>query len=116
MDRTERRKYNRLPLQLDLTCLEVGATADKFHTGRTVNVSPGGLFFETEANSLHEGNLLKVELSIPPTEGLLEFGGRIAGFARVLRSAGISEEPLTNLYGAKTGIALEFCEPLKLST
>jgi len=115
MNRPERRKFNRLPVTLNLLCREVGSTAEELHKARTVNVSPGGLFFETTTDTFKPGSLLKVELSIPPTVGLLEFGGRISGFARVLRTC--------NLCGARTdadlhpnryGVALEFCQSLKL--
>lgn len=117
MDRAERRKYKRLPLKLDLSCRKVGPTPEKFHTGCTVNAGPGGLYFETSAASfkpdnLLPGNLLRVELSIPPTAGLLELGGRISGFARVLRASNIYD----SLLSAKYGVAVEFCQSLKLGT
>jgi len=76
------------------------------YSGYTLNVSTGGLYFETEAGIFEQGNLLKVELDIPPTSGLLEFGGKIAGFARVLR---------TDSASGKYGVALQFCRPPKLS-
>ena len=117
MSSFEKRRFKRLPLALDLSCLKVGSTADKFHTGCTVNVSPGGLYFETIAEALEPGNLLKIELSIPPTAGLLELGGKISGFARVLRTCNIDEpDASTNLPFNKYGVALEFCKSLKLST
>jgi len=117
MNGPERRKYKRLSTKLDLSCRKVGSIQEEFHTGRTVNVSPGGLYFETVATTfkpgnLLPGNLLRVELSIPPTMGLLEVGGRISGFARVLRTCNIDD----SLLSAKYGVALEFCQSPKLST
>jgi hypothetical protein len=89
MKRSEKRKFELLPVTLDLSCRKVSSTAEKSHAGCTVNVSPGGLYFETTNDVFKPGNLLKVELSIPPTTGLLEFGGRISGFGRVLRTCNI---------------------------
>ncbi len=117
MEGTEKRKYERLGAKFDISCCEVGSAAERAHTGRTVNVSPGGLYFETRSATFKPGSLLEVELSIPPRRGLLEFGGRISGFARVLRtdynyeSAGGTELSL-----GKYGVALQFCRPLRLCT
>jgi hypothetical protein len=73
------------------------------------------LYFETAAEEFEPGNLLKVELSIPPTSGQLEFGGRISGFARVLRINAIREfSPGVNSSSKRCGVALEFCRPPKL--
>jgi len=86
MDRDERRKYKRLGDKYDLSYREVGSAIDQAHSGCTVNVGTGGLYFETQDVAFKPGSLLEVELSIPPKRGLLEFGGRISGFARVLRT------------------------------
>ena len=112
MSRSEKRKYRRLPMKLDLSCRKAGSPAEKSYTGYTVNVSPGGLYFETETETFKPGNLLKVELSIPPTVGLLESGGRFSGFARVLRTYNTCESPPCGRYG----IAVKFSQSLKLRT
>ena len=108
MDRPEKRRHRRLGAQYNISCRKVGSTAHTSYDGHTVNVSPGGVYFqtETETETFMPGNLLTVELSIPPTSGLLEFGGKIAGFAKVLR---------TDSASGKYGVALEFCRPPKLS-
>lgn len=117
MNTPEKRKYKRLPIRLDLSYRKVGSTQEKSHTGYTVNVSPGGLYFETMTGAFEPGNLLKVELSIPPKAGLLEFGGRISGFAKVLRTHNISElQEDTDLRSGGYGVALEFCNAPKLCT
>jgi len=81
----DRRLNIRLPVKIELICRKVGSENDAIHTGSTLNVSTGGLYFETRSQAFQAGNLLKVDMSIPPTEGLLEFGGKISGFVRVLR-------------------------------
>jgi hypothetical protein len=112
MRRSEKRKYKRLDIELDLSCRNVSSTAEKSHTGQTVNVSPGGLYFETGEGVFEPDNLLKVELSIPPTSGLLESGGRICGFAKVLRTEDIPTN--AGLVSGRYGVAVEFCRSPKL--
>jgi len=115
MSSSEKRKYKRLPIKLDLSYRKVDSTAKKSHTGCTVNVSPCGLYFETAADIFKPGSLLKVELSIPPTTGLLESGGSISGLGKVLRAHTISGSRTdTKLSSVRSGVALEFCRPLKL--
>lgn len=118
---SEKRKYQRLPIGLDLSCRKVGSTAEKWHSGRMMNVSPGGLYFQTDSGAFKPGSLLDVKLSIPPTTGLLEYGGRISGFARVLRADDIGsaeDRPARphrpGLSSARYGVAAEFCHSLKL--
>ena len=118
---SEKRKYQRLPIRLDLSCRKVGSATEKWHSGRMMNVSPGGLYFQTDSGAFKPGNLLNVELSIPPTTGILEYGGRISGFARVLRADDIGsaeDRPARlrrgGLSSARYGIAVGFCHSLKL--
>ena len=116
MDTSERRKCRRAGAELDIICYEAGCDAEQHYIGRTENVSAGGLYFHTKADAFRAGNmsrgtLLRVELSIAPTKGVFEFGGRIAGFARLLRTCELPESPNVE----KCGVALEFCQPLKLS-
>jgi len=115
MEGTERRKYKRLGAKFDIFCSEVGSTTEQSHTGCTVNVCPGGLYFESESAKFKPGSLLEVELSIPPKRGLLEFGGKISAFARVLRTDNIFESAGgTNLSSGIFGVAVQFCRSPKL--
>ena len=43
------------------------------------------MYSQTDNNGFLCDELLDVEICVPPTEGLLEFGGRMTTFARVLR-------------------------------
>ncbi len=115
MDGSEKRKYKRLGAKFDISCRKVGSTEEKSYRGYTMNVSPGGLYFETTVGTFRLGSLLEVELSIPPKAGILEFGGRISGFARVLRTDNIRVSPAgANLSSASYGVALQFCRPPRL--
>ena len=105
MDRTEKREHRRLGVNYHVSCRKVGSPEVRAYQGFTANVSPGGLYFTTNTETFKQGNLLKVELSIPPTSGLLEFGGKIAGFAKVLRIDSTT---------GRFGVAVQFCRPPKL--
>ncbi len=109
-----RRTHQRLPLRLTVICQKVGYASGGIYTGSTVNVSSGGMLLEVNSRDLREGELLSVEMPVPPTEGLLEFGGRFAAYARVIRV----DSRLDGDGGLDTGpvrrIALEFCQSPKL--
>ena len=47
MESSEKRKFKRLPIKLDLLCHKAYSTVKETHIGCTTNVSPGGLYFET---------------------------------------------------------------------
>jgi len=114
MERSEKRRDRRIGAQFDVSCHAVGSAASKSYDGHAVNASSGGLYFET-VGTFEPGSLLEVELSIPPTPGVLEFGGRMAGFARVLRTQNISTSPAgEGSSGGRYGVAVQFCRPPKL--
>ncbi len=115
MERPEKRKDRRLGANLNISFHKVGSRANEPCHGCTVNVSSGGLYFETTTGTIKQGDLLRVELSVPPTPGLLEFGGKIAAFAKVLRADNISGD-ITGSGSAcnKYGVALQFCHRPKL--
>ena len=108
----DRRRHRRFPLKLSILCQKVGLSGGELVSGKTVNVSPGGMLVEVKSGDVVEGELLSVEMSVPPTEGLLDFGGSLSNHARVVRSDG---------HGAPEGvaekvIALEFCDSPQLRT
>ena len=117
MEGMEKRRFNRLPITLDLSCRRVDSATEVLHEGRTINVGPGGIYFQTFSRVLEPGHLVKIDLSIPPTEGLLEFGGRISGLAKVLRTGcPIESSELITADDECHGVAAEFCQPLRVCT
>ena len=115
MDGSERRKYKRLGSRFDISCVQIGSLAEQFQSGYTVNVSQGGLFFESKTDKFKPDDLLKIDISIPPTPGLLNIGGKFAGFVKVLRMDKIvNSEKGENLSSSRYGIAIEFCKSLRL--
>ncbi|UCF14472.1 MAG: PilZ domain-containing protein [Phycisphaerales bacterium] len=110
-DRIDKRKHQRLPLNYDISCRKVGSKVDKSYYGRTVNVRSGGLYFDTTIDEFERGDVLKVVLEIPPRAGLLEFGGKLAGYANVLRTERLrGNDPARGKYG----VAAQFCRSPKL--
>ena len=87
---------------------------EEFSKGSTLNVSTGGLYFQTASSNLRKGDLLNVELDVPPTSGLLELGGTMSSFGRVLRIGQI-EDSATNIREGYGG-AVEFCQSPKFSS
>ena len=111
----ESRKHRRLPLKLGLSFSRVGASGENFCKGHTLNISTGGMLLETATEGLGKGSLINIELSVPPTNGLLEFGGKISGFARVLRVRPISFNHTLELkIKPRYNVAVEFCHAPKL--
>jgi hypothetical protein len=117
MDGPERRTYKRSRKKLALYYRKIAPTRQIPHGGETSNVSPRGLYFRTRATTtLEPGNLVAVEVSIPPTAGVLEFGGKISGLARVLRAHRICDLGPDDQSPAGTcGVAVAFCQRPKLS-
>lgn len=109
----DRRRHKRFPLKLSIFCQRIGPCGGRLYTGRTIDVSPGGILAEMKSNELQEGELLSVEMTVPPTEGLLEFGGSFSSYARVVRNradvkSATAEAPFAEV------LALEFCDSPKL--
>ena len=109
----DRRRHGRFPLKLSIFCQRVGQPGGKLFTGRTIDVGPGGILVEMKSHELQDGELVSVEMTVPPTEGLLEFGGSFSSYARVVRvhpegDIAAVETPFSKV------IALEFCDSPKL--
>ena len=109
-----RRLHKRLQLKISVLCQTVGICGGNAFTGNTVDVSPGGILVEFNSRGLSDGQLLSIEMSVPPTEGLLEYGGRFSSYARVIRledaKAGVAPDSSSMVQTA----ALEFCQSPKL--
>ena len=83
-------------------------------SGKTVNVSSGGMLIEVNRGRLTMGQLLSIDMSVPPTNGILEYGGRISSYARVIRVDGPIPVRATSSASVIQSLAVEFCRPPKL--
>lgn len=104
----DRRRHKRISLKLSVCCQKVGLSDGRLYSGRTINVSPGGMLLEMKNSGFRDGELLSVEMTVPPSEGLLEFGGSFSSYARVVRTGGKPVQP-----DPDDAVALEFCDSPK---
>jgi len=110
----DRRIHKRLELRISVLCQTVGICGGDTFTGNTVDVSPGGILVEFNSRGLSDGQLLSIEMSVPPTEGLLEYGGRFSSYARVIRLEDIKSGVRPGASSMVQTAALEFCQSPKL--
>ena len=110
----ERRKHRRLQMHLPLEFRRVTeSAAGKYHSV-TRDVSTGGIYFETAMDDLRKGELLDIEMTIPPGEGHFPYQGRVSSVARVVRTEKPSGSagPTAN---RRMGVGAAFRESFKLS-
>ena len=110
----DRRRHQRLGLRLTVLCQKVGQAGGTVYAGNTINVSPGGVLAEFGDCRLEDGELVSIDMTVPPTEGLLDYGGRISGYARVIRVDRPHSLGTTQSHSTMRAVALEFCESPKL--
>jgi hypothetical protein len=114
----DRRLYRRIPLKLAVLCQKAGLLEGSLFTGNTVNVCPGGVMMEINGAGLDVGELVNLELAVPPTPGLLEYGGRFSTYARILRIDPPDPVTAEQLMAGESSdiyrIAMEFCEVPRL--
>lgn len=108
----ERRIHERHQLKLDVFCQTVGLAGGKFYSGSTVDVSPSGILVEIYETGLGIGQLISVDMPIPPDGDMLDYGGRFSGYARVVRIEQHKNDIRRNL--STQAIALEFCQAPRL--
>jgi hypothetical protein len=110
----DKRLYRRIPLKLAVLCQKAGLIEGRLYTGNTINVCPGGVLMEINGAGLDVGELVNLELAVPPTQGLLEFGGRFSTYARILRIQAPPHKPPEEVMAGEGSdiyrIAMEFCE------
>jgi len=109
-----RRRYQRQPLRCTELCQKVGQEGGTVYAGNTINVSPSGVLAEFGDCHLEDGELVSVDMTVPPTEGLLEYGGRLSSYARVIRVDQRHSLATTQSRSITRAVALEFCESPKL--
>ena len=114
-EQRDRRLHRRLALRLAVLCHRVGASAHRPYTGNTVDISPGGALMEIDAMGLVAGQVLRVEIAVPPAEGLLDQGGRFTTHGRVVRVEPSPPES-AGARPATQRIALQFCSAPRLAT
>jgi len=109
----ERRIHERHHLKLDVFCQTVGLAGGRFYSGSTVDVSPSGVLVEIYETGLGVGQLVSIDMPVPPSEDMLDYGGRFSGYARIVRIEDQQENDLRRDLSTQA-IALEFCQSPRL--
>ena len=110
----ERREHRRLQMHLPLEFRRATESAAGQHHTMTRDVSTGGIYFETAMDDLRNGELLDIEMTIPPGEGHFPYQGRVSSVARVVRMekpSGLSGRTANR----RVGVGVAFRESFKLS-
>ena len=109
----EQRKHRRLEMRLPLEFRRVSEPDAGQHRSVTKDVSTGGVYFETVLDDLRKGELLNIEMTIPPGEGHFPYQGRVSSVAKIVRAdKPAADAALTN---PRVGIGAAFRESFKLS-
>ena len=108
----ERRQHRRLEMHLPLEFRRVSEPSSGQYRSVTRDVSTGGIYFETGIDDLQTGELLDIEMTIPPGEGHFPYQGRVSSVAKVVRTKmpATGEAPK-----ARIGIGAAFRESFNLS-
>lgn len=110
----ERRKHRRLRMALPLEFRRSAQPSVGPYRSVARDVSTGGIYFETVLEDLRKGELIDIELTIPPGEGHFPYQGRVSSVAAVVRTekSASSASQITN---PRIGVAATFREPFKLA-
>jgi len=113
---SERRQHERLPIKFALSCRRVTSGTNYVRRGFTSNVSTGGVCFEMVAQTFKTGDFVKIDFLVPPTVGVLESGGKITAFVKVLRTQKlIDSSSQKDEVSGRFAVAAQFCQPPTLS-
>ena len=82
----------------------------------TINISTGGVYFETTADDIREGDDLDLKVGVPPGDGRFPQHSKIATVGRVIRSKMIEDKPNDKgVTYTRYGVAAQFQQGFKLS-
>ncbi|MBN2561380.1 MAG: PilZ domain-containing protein [Phycisphaerae bacterium] len=110
---TERRAHRRLSIRLPVECRK--ESEDSRYLVRTVtqNVGSGGAYLELDSADFQPGDRLRLELTVPPAEGVSSYEGRATCAAEVLRVQAVSNGPRGSV--RRYGVAARFLDRLRIS-
>ena len=116
VDITEKRNHRRLDVRMPLEYSPVNLPHANVSSNVTINVSTGGLYFETADSHLKVGDELNINLAVPPGDTRFPPHAKIASVGRVVRVQEIQNRPNRDKVAfARFGIATQFQKPLKLA-
>ena len=110
----ERRRHRRLRMALPVEFHRSAESSAGPYRSVARDVSTGGIYFETMLEDLRKGELLDIELTIPPGEGHFPYQGRVSSVAAVVRTEKLAPLGL-QIANPHIGVAAVFRESLKLA-
>ena len=110
----ERRKHRRLRMALPVEFRRSAELSAGPYRSVARDVSTGGIYFETMLEDLRKGELLDIELTIPPGEGHFPYQGRVSSVAAVVRTEKLVSLGL-QITNPRIGVAAAFRESFKLA-
>ena len=111
-----KRSHRRLNIRLPMSFHKENVGRSNSLRTVSINVSTGGIYFETAAEDLKIGDRLAFELAVPPEDGRFPPEGKITTKGKVVRTTVLKD--LSNDEGlsfARYGVAAQFEESFKLT-
>lgn len=114
---SERRSDRRLRIQLPVECRSDASDSAPIVRAVTRDISSRGLFLEMDAPAFRLRDRLRLDMALPPAEGVSPYEGRASCTAEVLRAELIpgGDGGRADSLPRRYGIAARFLEPLRLS-
>ena len=110
----ERRRHRRLQMALPVEFRRSAEPSAGPYRSVARDVSTGGIYFETMLEDLRKGELLDIELTIPPGEGHFPYQGRVSSVAAVVRTKKLASLA-SQVANPRIGVAAAFRESFKLA-
>jgi len=111
----EKRAHRRLNIRLPMEFKKEGASRSNALRTVTLNISTGGVYFETAADYIKPQDNLDFELGVPPDDGRFPPQGKITTKGKVLRTTLIEDAPQPDgLSYPRYGVAAQFEQGFKL--
>jgi hypothetical protein len=107
----DRRIHRRLEIRLPVELRKIGEESSVLVRTITQNLSTGGMYLELDRADFAAGDGLRVQLTIPPMEGVSPYTGRANCTARVIRVMPTARDGGMQRFG----IAAQFLDRLRIS-
>ena len=115
-DKNDKRLHRRLDIRLPLEYRRVDHCYPGVSHSETVNVSTGGLYFETATDSFKVGDELSLDVTVPNGDTRFPQHARVATVGRIVRVTRLEmARGEAEVEFPRYGIAANFQKPLKLA-
>lgn len=114
-EQKEKRAHRRVAVRLPLVYRRADSPRANGSTMSTVNVSTGGVYFETTDEDIQPGDALALEFSVPEGDDRFPLHSRIRTIGRVVRTEVLDgDDDADGVPFRRLGIGAQFQEGLKL--